>query len=63
MGKVHHSVTGGLGPGLVNAELQKKADEMFQDIDLATRRKVKKMFERDFTLFEYKWDIATNKIF
>ena len=63
LGKVHHSVTGGISPGLINAELQQKADEMLKDIDLTTRRKVKEMFERDFTLFEYKWDIATNKIF
>ena len=33
------------------------------DIDLGLRKKLKEFYARDFLLFEYNWDIHSNKLF
>lgn len=60
---IRHSSVGGLNLLKDQDVIQGRVDALFEDIDIDLRRKLKKFYERDFILFEYKWDILTNKLF
>ena len=58
-----HSSMGGLNSTLDHDVVQERIDLLFDDIDVDLRKKLKKFYERDFILFEYKWDVETNSIY
>ena len=54
---------GGLNSTLDHDVVQERIDLLFDDVDVDLRKKLKKFYERDFILFEYKWDVETNSIY
>ena len=63
LGTVRHSIAGGMSSADNNHALQQKVDKLTSDFDLSLKKDLKKYFERDFTLFQYHWNITSNKLF
>jgi hypothetical protein len=38
-------------------------NDLMKDIPFSSRQKLYKIYERDFTLLDYKWNTETNEIF
>ena len=61
--ELRHSSVGGLDPRKSETIVQQRIDDLFYNIAIPIREKLKRFYERDFVLFEYKWNIYDNKIY
>jgi hypothetical protein len=59
-GELRHSVKGGAS-GLLEDQ-QKRVHEIVDPLPVETRKRLKKYFGRDLTLFGYSWNTETNEI-
>ena len=60
---IRHQAVGGFASTDENSAIQERIDALMKDISIPTRNKLFKAYERDFTLFGYKWNTETNEIF
>lgn len=60
---IRHQAVGGFASSEDNAATQRKVNDLMEDIPISVRQKLYKIYERDFTLLDYKWNTETNEIF
>ena len=56
-----HTIDGG-APGTLNQN-QDKVINLLTSLPLETRKGLRSFYERDFTLFDYVYEIASNRIY
>jgi len=60
---IRHSAVGGLNSETDQTQIQSRVDQLFKDVEISTRQKLKEFYKRDFVLFQYNWNVLTNKLF